>query len=63
MKSPRTIIFDHLDGAPDLERRHFWRCARAMRAMLGWLVVRPDMEHPRRGDPAPVSGEIARLRR
>ena len=58
----RTFIFDHLDAAPDDERRHFWRCARAVKAMPGWLVVRDDMVHPMRGEQAPVSGEIARTK-
>jgi hypothetical protein len=51
-------IFDHLDGSPADEDRHFSRVARKMRSRYDWAYPPEDWKHPWRGDPAPVAGEI-----
>lgn len=49
-------IFDHLEGAPLDEVRHFSRVARKMRSAPGWAPA--YAERPLYVEPAPVSGEI-----
>lgn len=51
-------IFDHLEGAPPEQDRHFSRAARRMRARYDWAYPPEEWAHPRRVEPAPVSGEI-----
>jgi hypothetical protein len=47
-------VFDHLDGSPADEDRHFSRVARRMRSSEWWRTVAPYAE------PAAVVGEVSR---